>query len=424
MEKILSGERTPLIAEPMNPKCRLTVLIPVYNESLDVVLMPLISLSAQTGVAKNEYEVVLIVSNNRTSATSRSPEFLQNQKIIKFLNFIIQNRKTASFDLSLKQKRAAAKIRKSGLVIHIIDKSSLRFASQVDSANTARNLAGAEICRRFLTVSAGRDGVIAMTDCDCRFSRNYIEELIRTFDYKEVNRAAGRWHTEVDPALPHRKFFRQALAIHFGQETNLPRKNLVARRLPLKFQKKDKSKKMIPISGQNMAVRARAWLKVDGIGSRYSFDDMIFAYKVSGLPGDSVYNPNFWVSTQIRVSERVGMVGLGRRVKTIYDSIEDFLRGRTNKVYIPDMGKIIRMLTLIHRSLTRGRLDASGLEKCLLEHGMQLDEIEKKDIEELAECLSRDFNEEIGIDGVNNVERMVLAKFYRHLPKMSLGDGI
>lgn len=393
------------------------VLIPVYDEPVDIVLRPLLSLARQVNIDRNQYEAVLVVNNSKSQALVKSPEFLQNQKTISFIKYLNGQGPTCPFKLSAGQKKSIAAIKKSKMNIGVLDLSSATSAHEHNNVGLARDLGGAEICKRFLSAPIGNNGIIAMTDCDCRFSENYISELIRTFHRGDVNAAAGRWLTEIDPSLNHQQLLEQALAIHIEAETDVKNYKAPRRRLALKFRRRHNFKSLFLITGPNMAVRAAAWLAAGGVPHLSSFEDIIFGFKLMGLPGDTVYNPNFWVAALVRVSERAGMASLGRRVKVMAESIDDFMKGRQSKVYIPDKKKMFKLFADIHSLVRRRGLNEKSLKQHLVKHGADMEGFDDAAILELVGVILHQPAAKNQQRHFKKIEELVLEKYYKYLPK-------
>lgn len=405
----------------MNRDCKVAVLIPVFNESLDMLLRPLLSLARQTRVRSKDFKVAFVVSNNRKKALDRSTEFLQNRKAVAFLRFLNSKKRKCPFSLSLGQERGVLEIRKSGLVVSVLDKTLPQHAEVIDNVGAARDWGGAEICADFLSVHAKENGIIAMTDCDCRVSNNYIYELIKSFKPEDVNVVAGRWLTEVDPALAHGELLRQAFAIHVGGHTDFKYYAESELQMQTKSHKRHGVAKVHMSNGQNMAVRVRAWLASGGVPHISSFEDLIFGQRLSVLPGEMVYNPNFSVITLLRVSERVGMAGIGRRVRTMHSSIEDFLAGRSGQIAIPDRNKMFGLFNDVYSSVCAQKLTSKILCKHLLKYGVDLNLIDAADIQNLTVIIMEAAKGKHGKRGFAKIENLVLKKIYPHLPKQILG---
>jgi hypothetical protein len=300
---------------------------------------------------------------------------LNNQAVIALIGAINNQNK---FSGSKKQQRQIINIKQSGLIVNLINLSDKKFAPKHNNVGLARDCAAREICLRFQSAKLGDRGVIAMTDCDCRFSSNYIFELIRTFGNPEVNAVAGNWITEIDKSVPYRKFVRQAVAIHLKNETSRPR-SLPSRRLPLK--------NSVITNGQNLAVSCAAFTAVGGVPHFGSMEDLVFGQKLRGLPGKAIFNPNFFIVGNIRMSERAGMTSFGRRVKSIVESIESFSNGQANKIYILDHAKVVSLFKQVIDYLRRGELDESILKSLLQSSGANISDLAASDIRQLVRVL-------------------------------------
>lgn len=396
----------------------LIVVIPVFNESLDVVLMPLLSLSRQTGVSRNDFEILVIVNNSRRQARERSPEFLQNQKIISFFKFLNGEISEPPFLLTDNQRRQVMEIWRSGLTINLVDHSTESYAYERANAGTAKD-SGGWIAHQRLASQKGQ-GIIAICDCDCRFSENFVAEIIESFKFPNVAAVSGPWFTEVDPALDHREILEQAAALHFGKEYSIRHRQPLTEKAPLRFQKRDKIKKSVFVSGPTAIVSTGAWKGVGGMEHTNSFEDIIFKNKLQDLPGEIIYNPNFWVVNLFRVSERAGMASVGRRVGLMVESIEKFLGGQTKEVALPDLQKSRRLFDAVIASVRMGRLTPEELEDQLKSHDVEMDNIDRQDLHKLTETINYEYQNRAFSHGWERTEELVIKKFYRHLPKKVL----
>jgi len=398
----------------MQTACLVSVLIPVYNESVNTLLYSLSSLARQTSVQPEQYEVIMVISNTRRSAINKVKEFKQNKKTLKFLDFLIKKQSKSPFKINKKQLTAITVIRSAGLIVHALDMSSLPFASEFDSVGAARDRGGAVICQRFLSVPVGRKGIIAMTDCDCRVSPNYIAELIGVFAKPSINGVAGKWFTEIDPALPYKKLVEMGVAIHFGADHSY-KKAQQGKRLPLLFQKKDSLKKIILTNGQNMAVTVRAWTGAGGVPHYSSFEDIIFGRRVTSLPGDTVYDPNFYVVTLARISERVGVMGFGRRVKHIVESISLKMKGRHFEISIPHRQQALGFLADIFALREHGLLTEERIWELFAKWNISEESISQTHIKTLAELGSKGRHDNNG-KNFQEFEQYMLKYIYPFLP--------
>lgn len=401
----------------MGSGCKVAVLIPVYDEPVGLLLNVLLSLAAQKNVLKKDYEIFVVVNNNRRQAKESSPEFLQNQKTLQFIAYLNCEIPVCPFDLNREQQQIMFEIRKSGLQIRLTDKSSVRFADALNNCGSAKNFGGTEICRRFGTAKAGSNGIIALLDCDCRVSESFLKEILETFKNPEINLVAGKWLTEVDPSHPYSEALAKAAAIHFGVDNSLKNFKVSKKRLIIQLQKGDKHKKPIARIGHNMAVRVSAWLAVGGFPRLSSFDDIIFGQRITELPGDVAFNPNYWVCNLLRPSERAGMASIGRRMKAIIESIEYFAEGRGQEVLLPDLRKINRLFLAVFESLNQDLLTPELLLGHLKNYGVSVQNLTNRDVFDLCMTITSEFREKECDHGWERTEALVLSRFYQHLPK-------
>lgn len=404
-----------LLKKPMSSKCLVSVLIPVYNEDLKTILTVLASLARQKYVTTEMFEVVLIVSNSKQEARVKTQAFLQNQRIISYFKKVIENKTPILGD------RKISLIKKKQLKINLIDNSSFKFAKIYENANNARNRAGKEICQRFLNSSAKESGIIALTDCDCEFSSNYIFELIKTFNNNKVvvNRVAGKMFMQVEKGK-NKKIMEMASIVHFDHDYlfNLSKIKL---KQPLRYFYPQGSKKLY-IAGQNIAVTVSAWFKAGGITGQSSFADMLFVKRVDQLSGAVVYNPNFWVCTLFRVSKRAGLVGLGQRVSLISESIENYTAGKSNSIKIPHWPSIYSLATKIILLVKNGQQNVELVREIAYRHGVDWQRISDEVIKTTLNLLHIFIHTNPTVKQVRDLEKNILTYFYNNLPTKEFKD--
>lgn len=255
----------------------------------------------------------------------------------------------------------------------------------------ARDFGGEEVYKRLLKSKS--EAVIAMIDCDCRVSPNYIEELIFTFQNPVVNGSAGKWLIKIDSKLPCHELVAKALEMHLGK--NLLEKDYkpVQKRLPFKYQKKDKMVKNILINGQNMAIRVSAWQKAGGMMHLKSFEDLILGAKITDLPGDVVYNPNFTVTTLARKSDRVGMTGFGRRVEYIVKSAAEYHKGKIAEVHVPELYNLFQFFVRLFHVYSQHLLNERILENLLSLYGVNVKTLTKEEMKILLRLAKNEFGQ-------------------------------
>ncbi len=405
------------LKQQMHPECAVAVLIPIYNETLETLLFPLASLIRQK-IDFEKFEVVCVVNNSRREAEEKTTAFIQNQRTIKFLEFLQNKKKTFNFQGTKKQEQIIHQMKNSKLRLHILDRSSKNSAGVVNNVGAARDFGGMEICQRFITTKVKGNGIIGMFDCDCRVSENYVEELIKTFQDIKVNGVAGKWLIKIDKDLRHQKLMEKALESHLGK--NLLESHFLTHRQnePVKYQKRDKMKKNVLINGQNMAVRVSSFLNAGGIMHLNSFEDLIFGAKVTDLPGDAAYNPNFYITTLARASARVGMTGFGRRVNLIEQAVVDFNLGKQAHIFVPEIVNMFKFFVKIFHAHSQGKLNSKVLKHYLLQHGANEEGLVKKEVDLLLDLARNEFNQNINHE--NFYAEGLLEKLCHRLPKQKV----
>lgn len=374
----------------MHPACRVAVLVPVYDENIDTILYSLKSLAAQTA-AKEFFEAVCAVNNNLQEASEKTGAFLQNQRTLIFLRFLQNSLKVYPGKLSASQRKTVEEIRSSGLILQILDLSSPGRAKKINNVGAARDRGTKAICRRFLKSTKIKErGIVGLNDCDCKVSENYIEELIKTFADFQINGAAGKWLIEVNKKEPYRELIVRALAKHAGKNT-LAHNSRPQKYLPLQLQKRDRPPYHILINGQNMAIRVSAWLAAGGMPHWRSFEDIILGARVTDLPGDVAFNPNYTVTTLARSSSRVGMTGFGRRVALMVKAVNDFQAGKAEVLKVPELYNLFQLFVKIFHSHSKNLLNIKTLSGHLADYGVKTKLIPPSEKEELLKLAIREF---------------------------------
>lgn len=395
---------------PMHEDCKVSVLVPAYNESAGTVLDLLESLAGQMSVKPEEYEAVVVVNNSREEARKGSKEFKTNQKLIETLTAIRDGRMLKLPGVLLGK---ISKITASGINVRALDFSSAKKAKKINNVGAARDLGAREICRRFINTRAGLNGVIGLLDADCRVSTNYISELIRTFSDRRVNGAAGKWFIEIDKNLSSGNLLLRALKIHFGPKALVQTRSLAKKRQPVLLQKKDKLARHLLVNGQNMAVRAESWIKAGGMPHWRSFEDLVFGSKVTDLPGDVAYNPNYHVVALARPSRRVGMTGMGRRVGLMVRAARDCHRGKTEGLHVPNLQNLFQFFVKIFLANANGQLHEANIRKYFTEHGVQASGFSKQEIRKIARLVTEEFD---GPGAGLSQAESAMEKLYAHFP--------
>ncbi len=191
-----SEDRIPI---PMNPACEVCVIIPAYDER-EYILLPLESLTHQNNVTPDQYEVIVVVNNPgdpgpHPEDTHQTGESFQkkwerwqqvvekNRETLELIEYINSEDEVPTIPISEKEEEIIHKIRKWGLKVYAVDKSTRGKTLPEAEANVggARNRGTAEAVERFYK-QLGRNGILAHTDADTRLEENYISNLIKAFN--------------------------------------------------------------------------------------------------------------------------------------------------------------------------------------------------------------------------------------------------
>jgi hypothetical protein len=404
-----------LVNEPMDRSCKVAVLIPVYDENFNMILRPIYSLAGQRGVGFDEFEAVVIVNNSRAEAKNKNKAFVANQQAIKLIRYAQKLISKPPENLSGENLKQIKKIWQSGLRVRLINKSTLKNAEAENNVGLARRLAAGGIVRRFHKNGQKERGIILITDADCAFSPNTIYELIGTFKKYRINGMAGNLSPITDPEFPEPRLLKKVLEVS-GELMPWP-KSLLRPGKNLYFEKGDSLGFAVLKTGQNMAVSAGAYLLAGGFDDLDSSEDVLLGQKISNLPGDIVKNLNYTVTTIVRPSVRTGAGALGRRIKFILDSVENYRLGKSKKIFMLDRKKISEFYFYLS-SLGKSRmLNVQWLKKLLLLYGFNTDGLPQKELRRMAEIFTFEYSGDIKQHKFLRTDRMLVEHFYHRFPK-------
>lgn len=413
INKALEGEQETEIKEPMREGCKVAVMIPVYNEGYDDILNSAASLSSQEGIDVDSFEIDYIVNNDKKTAEAKNVAFQINQKAIALIKYMNGQSDKAPHDISDRQQRLIDQIRKSGVVVHVIDKSSCGYAEEFNTAGMAKDRVGAEICKRFITTPQGFDGIVAITDCDCTFSPNYIQALIDAFESQQIKGLLiGNLDFSLDPALPNTALTKKALEIFFEADGTFAKSN---KNTGLE-EKNGVYNKETFMRGANMAVKARTWALVGGHSKVPSGDDLAFGRKVYEQTGSLIKSYDYTVTTIFRASERVGSQGMGRIVASVNDSVTKFLEGEADKVLIEDMDKTRKFYGAIKEAHLAGKLTGAFILEQMKRNSFLKTDFEVTHYELLAS--------KIGVEQTKEVDDLIFKLVYPYYPTRDITSEI
>lgn len=397
--------------------CELAVIIPIFNETPEMLLRPLESLAEQKGVSFQNFEVVFIVNNSKAEAINLVPAFLVNQQALQVLRFV------GGLDLAILPGEAEIyrerleKIRDCGLQIRVIDKSSEKNAEIQNTVGLARRLAGEEVCRNFLTKTIIKEnGILVSTDCDCRFSENYVSGIINSFSNYELISLSGNLELEADPKQNFSNKVLTATKLHLNWHLIKPTKQQIS------FYNKEGEENLNRLATVNIAVTVKTWLAVGGTPSMHSLEDLFFCKKIFALPGNFAKSPEFTVSILNRISHRAGALSLGRRVSVINSAVEEYQKGETKKMLVPDILWQSRFYLMLMRAIELKSLNAELLKWLMEENNFKnLNGINKKELELLA-GLIQSASQKSKVPDYAGIESIIVKHLFVFLPQKDITE--
>jgi GT2 family glycosyltransferase len=321
------------IAQPMDGKCEVSVVIPAYAER-DYILRPLESLASQKGTTAEQFETIIVV-NNPGSEPARAPDETDadyKRKVDLYHKAIGENQETLKLvrhlggggeavSLSEKERQVVDRIKASGLRVFAVDKASPGKTLPPEDANVggARNRGVAEAVARFYE-QAGRNGIIAQSDADTRFDEHYIENLIRVFKERpDLIGLTGEMSFEEEGRKSE-----LARTISMYEEAEYRYHRLLDRFLANREEqaKAPAFAKDVHFSGANMASRAFEAAAVGGVPKKAGGEDPEFGYRLSAL-GEIDRVPEVRTRPADRFSARTAVwAGHGQRKTKFFEAFE------------------------------------------------------------------------------------------------------
>jgi GT2 family glycosyltransferase len=417
LNSALKGEKPEsFIARPMSQDCKVAIMIPAYNENASNILRSLSSLAEQEEVDPNLFEVDLVVNNRKVDAEQNTPAFLANQESIRLIKYINGESREIPEGLTTEQIEQVEKIRKAEIKINVIDKSSVNTSDEENNVGVARDRAGAEIIDRFMKSSGNTEGAIAITDCDCIFSRNFIKSLIASFEEHKINGVSGNLEFEIDSSLPNQELIKKAFDIYMGKDG--PKKDYSGEP-NFKIQKEGALQ-----AGANMTVTAKAWAMVNGMPRIAGGEDIRFGKNIEDLRGQVAKNYDYTITSLIRVSERTGLQGNGRIVKKIKESVDDFVAGKTDRIVVEDREMVDKFFNGVLRAneskALKGKLFLDLMKEC----NFKQNNIPESEYDELASEINTELEKPKSEQELKKIEKLILEKIYPYYPERDVTDRI
>jgi len=294
LDRELEGEER--IEREMDESCEVSVVVPVYAER-DYIFRPLKSLTEQEDVESNHFEAIFVVNNkgeeprrdiDETDADYQrkldlyhkaAGEGGENQQVINIINHI--NGEKLVVDLSKDEKKVVRDIKKKGINVHVIDKASegKTLSPGEDNVGGARNRGVAEAVARFYE-QKHENGIIAQTDSDSRMDKDYIRNIISTFN-NNPDMVGARGELEFEQAF-NSEVFRKVANY---QEMNYRYNRLLD--YYFKLQQGDEETiqqaNQVAFSGANMMSRAYESAIVGGVPKKAGGEDPEFGYRLANI---------------------------------------------------------------------------------------------------------------------------------------------
>lgn len=172
--------RAALAERPISPNCKLTLVLPAYREE-DTIIRALDSLSAQTGVSMDEFEVI-VVNNYPEGAKPRINEYDDAGEVIS-------THEDQTAELVREYQR------RSPFVLHVIDQT---FPKEVAGVAVASKL-GMDIA---LDRQKEHPGVIAWYGSDTEFGAEWIQGALGGLHEPGIDGVRGYTKSsEIDPVV-------------------------------------------------------------------------------------------------------------------------------------------------------------------------------------------------------------------------------
>lgn len=287
LKKTLEGEAR--ITEEMNPDCEVSLVIPVYSER-ESIFRPLSSLAKQTGVERDQFEVIFVINNPSQPPIRAQAEtedvykalvagyekaVSENQTVLSFIQYLNGGE---LLECTEAEKIQLDRIKASGVRIHVVDKTSpgQAFAREVAHVGSARNRGVAEAVARFYGLK--KNGIVAQSDADTRFPSDYIFKILGVFRKDPDLIGIGGTHVpeivDTGDALFEQTAFIASIASTFTTLVLLKEEGFTARAQagsPMFF------------AGSNMASRAFETALVGGVPTIEAGEDTRFGLKLGEI---------------------------------------------------------------------------------------------------------------------------------------------
>lgn len=324
-EKVLDGR----YVAPAIAGSRLTIIVPVFDESVTLLTQLIDSLNAQQSVDFSKFRVLLVVNNDRPESKDYSAIYAANQKVLhhdwsKVAKFVVDTVDCSSKGLEVRDCNVGA-ARDIGL--HI---AALQFAK------------------------IGTNGVLAHVDADVRFDDAlFVKKSLDIFSKEDIIGVAGGKNREVTLSEYSLAEYpdRQALSRAFYLQATAGRCKYL-----LGFISGDTFLDRV-FTGTNMLGRAYESVLAGGIPHINYLEDWQYGLRLWKYAANHqqrvIIDRSLRVTASFRISERTGSSFKG--------AMHDLLQGITPVAKHPHTGGILELNEDTYQTIRQ--------EALLLPHG-------------------------------------------------------
>ncbi|NLC31067.1 MAG: hypothetical protein GX765_03380, partial [Candidatus Moranbacteria bacterium] len=177
-------------------------------------------------------------------------------------------------------------------------------------------------------------------------------------------------------------------------------------------------------AGADIAVTAKTWSLAGGMPKFVGGEDIEFGKNVEKLKGRTAKNYGYTVTSLIRVSERTGLQGNGRIVKKIKESVDDFVAGKSNRIYVEDKKNVDTFFEAIIEATKNNSLDGDFIIAMMNKCNFKPNNISKEDYDELAGKVGAELQKHPSEQNINMLQNLILKKIYPFYPEIDVTDQI
>jgi hypothetical protein len=272
------------------------IVIPAIREYENIRLL-LNSLSENDPAHFSTTLVIFVINNSALSSSQIKDD---NKKSIDLLNSIIEQNTSAGDEL-------ISKVCKSGLQIGFVNASTAGKELPLKDAGVglARKI-GMDLALTILDYNSQNKKILVCLDADCTVDKNYITEIVRNFNTRNLSAAYVNYSHKIDGPVEEQEaiicyeiFLRYyELGLQFAES-------------PFAF----------PTIGSTMACDYESYIKSEGMNKRKAAEDFYFLEKLAkNYPVNGIKTTTIYPSS--RRSWRVPF-GTGQRVNRFLAHVQD-----------------------------------------------------------------------------------------------------